>query len=85
MKNTERAPMPPDAAPPTTLSLDEVRRCTVFLEAMVEDRSLLARLPAPDRIALLTAAGRVLHQDQHAKTQFVKAQRRDRKQAKREN
>ncbi|MBN1208809.1 MAG: SDR family oxidoreductase [Myxococcaceae bacterium] len=85
MENTERAPMPPDAAPPTALSLDEVRRCTLLLEAIAEDRSLLARLPEPDRIAFLTAAGRVLHPDRHAKSRLVKALRRNRKQAKREN
>lgn len=74
--------MPPDAALLAALPLDEVRRCTRLLEAMGEDRLLLARLPEPDRIALLSAASRVLHPDRRAKAQYVKALRRDRKQTK---
>jgi len=77
--------MPLDAVPPTALSVDEVRRCTRLLEAVVEDRFLLAGLPDADRIALLTAAGRVLHPDRREKSRFVKALRRSRKQTKHDN
>lgn len=77
--------MPPDTAPPAPLSLDEARQCTRLLEAMAENRFLLTSLPEPDRIALLSAAARVLHPDRRAKSQFVKALRRDRKQTKHEN
>jgi NAD(P)-dependent dehydrogenase (short-subunit alcohol dehydrogenase family) len=77
--------MPPDTAPPAALSLDEARQCTRLLETMAENRLLLTSLPEADRIALLSAATRVLHPDRHAKARFVKAMRRDRKQAKHEN
>src|SRR5690242_9575919 len=82
MKNAERAQTPPSAAPSSALSLDEVRRCTHLLEAMIEDRFLLASLPEPERIALLTAAGRLVHPDRDTKARLAKALRRDRKQTK---
>jgi NAD(P)-dependent dehydrogenase (short-subunit alcohol dehydrogenase family) len=85
MKDTERVSRPPDAAPLAALPLDEVRRCTHLLEAMGEDRALLSNLPEPERKALLTAASRMLHPDRQAKTRFVKALRRERKQAKHDN
>ncbi|QSQ26747.1 SDR family oxidoreductase [Pyxidicoccus parkwayensis] len=83
MKDAETSPSPPDTAPPSTaITLDEVRRCTRLLESMAEDRILLADLPSTEKIALLTAAGRVVHPDRQTKTRLSKALRRDRKQAK---
>jgi len=76
--------MPSDTAPSATLSLEEARRCTRMLEAIAEDRFLLTHLPEPDRIALLTAVGRVLHPERDAKSRFVKALRRERKKTKHE-
>jgi NAD(P)-dependent dehydrogenase (short-subunit alcohol dehydrogenase family) len=67
---------------PAALSLDEVRRCTRLLEAIGEDRLLLTTIPEEDRVALLIAASRVLHPDRRAKSKFVKALRRERKQTK---
>ncbi|WIG95212.1 SDR family oxidoreductase [Myxococcus sp. SDU36] len=86
MKLAETAPTPaPEAPPPAPLSLDEVRRVTQLLEAISEDRFLLAGLPEEDRIAFLSAAGRVLHPDRDAKSRMAKALRRDRKKTKREH
>ncbi|QDE66598.1 MULTISPECIES: SDR family NAD(P)-dependent oxidoreductase [Myxococcus] len=87
MKLAETAPTPaPEALPPPApLSLDEVRRVTQLLEAISEDRFLLAGLPEEDRIAFLSAAGRVLHPDRDTKSRMAKALRRDRKKTKREH
>jgi NAD(P)-dependent dehydrogenase (short-subunit alcohol dehydrogenase family) len=85
MKDAETLPPPPDTAPPAPVTLEEVRRCTRLLEAMAGDRLLLAELPAPEKIALLTAAGRVVHPDRATKTRLTKTLRRDRKQAKQEH
>jgi NAD(P)-dependent dehydrogenase (short-subunit alcohol dehydrogenase family) len=85
MKNAERALTSPTALPTNALSLDEVRRCTHLLERMAEDRLLLAALPEEDRIALLTAAGNVVHPDRDTKSRLAKALRRERKQVKREH
>jgi NAD(P)-dependent dehydrogenase (short-subunit alcohol dehydrogenase family) len=82
MKNAEKTQTPPSAAPPSALSLDEVRRCTHLLEAMAEDRFLLMSLPEPERVALLAAAGRLAHPDRDAKSRLAKALRRERKQTK---
>jgi len=84
MKDTQTASMPPDPAPPGALPLDEVRQCTRLLEAIGQDRLLLASLPEPERNALLAAASRVVHPDRDVKSRFVKALRRNRKQAKHE-
>ncbi|GEL69213.1 SDR family NAD(P)-dependent oxidoreductase [Myxococcus virescens] len=86
MKLAETAPIPaPEAPPAAPLSLDEVRRITQVLEAISEDRFLLAGLPEEDRIAFLSAAGRVLHPDRDTKSRMAKALRRDRKKTKREH
>jgi NAD(P)-dependent dehydrogenase (short-subunit alcohol dehydrogenase family) len=82
MKNTERAQPSPSEAPPPALSLDEVRRCTQLLEAIADDRFLLASLPEADRIAFLAAAGRMVHPDRDTKSRLAKALRRERKQTK---
>ena len=85
MKDSETPPMPQDTASPTALTVDEVRHFTHWLQAIAQDRSVLMSLPEAERIALLTAASRVLHPDRRSKTQFVKAQRRERKQTKRDS
>ena len=85
MKDTETAPMLPAAAPPTRLSLDEVRQCTRLLEAVVENRFLLASISEADRNALLSAAGRMVHPDRDTKARLAKALRRDRKETKRDH
>jgi hypothetical protein len=50
---------PPHRAP----GAEELRRAREVLEAVVSDRSLLARLPIEERTRLLTAAGRAVHPD----------------------
>lgn len=42
----------------TGVSLDEIRHCREILEAVSEDRALLAALPEEERVALMMAAGR---------------------------
>ncbi|ATB45620.1 SDR family NAD(P)-dependent oxidoreductase [Corallococcus macrosporus] len=86
MKLAETAPNPsPEALPAASLSLDEVRRVTQLLEAISVDRFLLAGLPEEDRIAFLSAAGRVVHPDRDTKSRMAKALRRDKKKTKREH
>ncbi len=86
VKDTQKTLSPTEPPPSTptdvSVSLDEVRRCTQLLEAMGENRILLAELPRQEKIALLTAAGRVLHPDRDAKSRLAKTLRRERKQAK---
>ena len=83
MNDAQKAQTPPPAEPPPALSLDEVRRCTRLLETVVENRLLLLGLPDSDRIALLAAAGSLVHPDRDAKARLAKALRRSRKEAKR--
>jgi NAD(P)-dependent dehydrogenase (short-subunit alcohol dehydrogenase family) len=85
MKDAETAQTPPPAAPPTPLSLDEVRRCIHLLQRMSEERLLLTSLPEEERIALLTAAGNVVHPDRDTKSRLAKALRRERKKTRREH
>ncbi len=61
------------------LSLDEVRVCTALLEAIVADRALLADVPAPERQALILAAGRASRPARHEATRLVKEFRRRKK------
>ncbi|WP_426747090.1 SDR family oxidoreductase [Myxococcus faecalis] len=81
MKDAETTSPALDAAPPpeAPASLDEVRRCTRLLEAMAEDRILLARLPEEDKRALLIAAGRIVMPDRTAKSRLEKALRREKR------
>ena len=64
----------------TALSLDEVRLCIALLEAIVADRALLADVPAPERQALILAAGRASRPARHEATRLVKEFRRRKKQ-----
>ena len=60
---------------------EEMRRARATLEAIVEDRSLLALLPLEERQALLIAAGRVIHAEPAQKRQLQQAFRRATRQA----
>ncbi|NTX16037.1 SDR family oxidoreductase [Myxococcus sp. CA056] len=86
MKDAETSspalPADTDLTSPSSLSLEDVRRCTRLLEAAAEDRILLTRLPEEDKLALLVAAGRLVHPDRGAKTRLEKALRRERRQEK---
>jgi len=82
MKDAETLSLPKDAAAPTSMSLDEVRQCTRLLQAMAEDRRLVVELPESEKVALLTAATRVVFPDRETKTRLTKTLRRERKQAK---
>ena len=55
------------------VTLEDVRRCTELLESIVEDRSLLADTPQPEKIRFLQAAGRVAIPDRTAKSRLTKA------------
>ncbi|WNG19464.1 SDR family NAD(P)-dependent oxidoreductase [Cystobacter fuscus] len=83
MKDAE-AQTPP-AEVPAPPSLDEVLRCTHLLEKLAGDRRLLKTIPEAERIALLTAAGNVVHPDRETKARLAKALRRERKETKREH
>ncbi|ADO74488.1 SDR family NAD(P)-dependent oxidoreductase [Stigmatella aurantiaca] len=76
-------PAAPAALPPPALELEEVRRCAQLLEAIVADRRLLLRLPEPERIALLSAAGKVVLPERDVRARLVKSLRKEQKQAKR--
>ena len=54
-------------------SLDEIRRCTEVLDAIDSDRTLLAAVPEPERIALLRAVGSVAMPVRDAKARLQKA------------
>ncbi|MCY1016665.1 SDR family NAD(P)-dependent oxidoreductase [Pyxidicoccus sp. MSG2] len=82
MKDAETSPALPESATPAALSLDEVRRCTQLLQAMAENRRLVTELPEPEKIALLSAATRVVFPDRQTKSRLTKTLRRERKQAK---
>jgi len=54
---------------------EELRRVREVLEAVVSDRSLLARLPDEERTRLLVAAGRTIHPDLEQKRRLVRSLR----------
>jgi NAD(P)-dependent dehydrogenase (short-subunit alcohol dehydrogenase family) len=58
---------------------DDLRRAGEVLEAVVADRSLLARLPQEERRRLLIAAGRAVHPDVEQKRRLVRALRKEKK------
>ncbi len=64
------------AAPPTPEAL---RACRAVLEAVAEDRAVLAALGQEERAALMSAAGRVAHPTAQALRREVKALRRERR------
>ena len=57
------------------LSPDDVRRCTQLLEELVADRGLLTGIPEADRIAFLTAVGRVAIPERDDDVRLAKAVR----------
>ncbi|HEY0880093.1 MAG TPA: SDR family NAD(P)-dependent oxidoreductase, partial [Archangium sp.] len=60
------------------LTLEQLKAATDVLEAVVEDRSLLADMPEDERRAFLMAAGRAASPLRHEIQAFSKALRRDR-------
>ncbi len=60
------------------LTLEELKSATSVLEAVVEDRALLADMPDDERRAFLMAAGRAASPLRHEIQAFSKALRRDR-------
>jgi NAD(P)-dependent dehydrogenase (short-subunit alcohol dehydrogenase family) len=58
-----------------------IRAAAELLEAIVDDRALLAGVPDEERTRLLSAAGQVSRPDGVARRQLVKASKRDRKAA----
>ena len=69
----------PDAGEPTLA--DRARDVIAVLEAVVDDRALLADLPDEHRRRLLAAAGRVSRPDAIERRALVKASKRERKAA----
>jgi NAD(P)-dependent dehydrogenase (short-subunit alcohol dehydrogenase family) len=61
------------------LDLEEVRRATELLEAVIGDRGLLAEVPLELRQALLIAAGRASRPESYQEKRLVKALRRRRR------
>jgi NAD(P)-dependent dehydrogenase (short-subunit alcohol dehydrogenase family) len=66
-------PSPEPASPPGP---DDLRRLRELLEAVADDRALLAGLPEDERRRLLVAAGRTVHPETEQKRSLVKAFRR---------
>ncbi len=67
------------------LDVAEVRRAIALLESVVGDRTLLTSLTEDDRVALLSAAGRVAQPERDAQARLAKAVRRSRRQAKQDH
>jgi NAD(P)-dependent dehydrogenase (short-subunit alcohol dehydrogenase family) len=67
------------ALAPPGLDLEDVRRATELLEAVIGDRGLLAEVPLPMRQALLIAAGRASRPDSYQEKRLVKSLRRARR------
>lgn len=72
---------PPEGASPIPDLVERARMATAVLEAMVEDRALLAALSEEERRRLLSAAGRLSRPDAVDRRRLVKASKRDRKAA----
>lgn len=74
--------MPETADTPVDLrsfSTEEFQSAIGFLERIVEDRSLLAAIPAADRHRLLEAAGKLVFPGRTARRQFTRARRQQRR------
>lgn len=65
----------------SAVAADRLRTAIELLEALVADRSKLARLPEAERVRLLEAAGRVSRPDAHVRRYAAKAARRERRRA----
>lgn len=84
MKDAETSSpaLPSNAASSSPLSPDEVRQCTRVLEAIADNRVLLAKIPEEEKLALLMAASRVVYPDRVSKKRMDKALRRERREEK---
>src|SRR5262249_9056920 len=58
------------------ITVEELRRCTEVLEALVDDRTVLADLSREERGALLQAAGKLSRPTRHEVSRFSKAFRK---------
>jgi NAD(P)-dependent dehydrogenase (short-subunit alcohol dehydrogenase family) len=78
-----------DPGPPSSESATpgpvaaELQDCIRVLEALAADPRLMDRLSQPDRIRLMMAAGRTIRPDKHDVRRRLKAQRREKREAKR--
>jgi len=59
-----------------SITADDVRRATRVLEAIAHDRTLLTKIDADERVALLVAAGRVSRPTRHEQIRTTKAFRK---------
>ena len=80
MSSQEFSP-PEDGASADPVLLERIRAAAAFLEEVVADRGILARVPDGERRRLLEAAAQVYHPDTRARRQLVKATLRERKAA----
>jgi NAD(P)-dependent dehydrogenase (short-subunit alcohol dehydrogenase family) len=80
MSATLRPTAPSVYAPEAESLVDRLRAAAELLEALVDDRSLLAHVSEEDRTRLLTAAGQVSRPDVHERRRLLKASKRQRKQ-----
>ena len=60
-------------------SSTDIHRCREILEALVKDRRLLSALPKEERVALVTAAGRLSRPDRLEQMRLAKRVRKDRR------
>jgi len=72
----------PPSLPPVSAFREQAFAAAELLESIVENRALLAQLSEPERTRLLQAAGRISRPDAADRRQFVKATKRQRKDAK---
>jgi NAD(P)-dependent dehydrogenase (short-subunit alcohol dehydrogenase family) len=80
----QRPNQPPEATAPIPFDHADVATVLRVLEALAEDRALLAHIPAETRRALLVAAGRVSRPERHETVRLAKALRRQDRLAARE-
>ncbi|MEK9144810.1 MAG: oxidoreductase, partial [Elusimicrobiota bacterium] len=59
----------------------ELKRALSLLQAMVEDRTLLAQLPLKERVAFMMAAGRVSRPERDEQRKMARTLRLQRKRA----
>ncbi|NNB98267.1 SDR family NAD(P)-dependent oxidoreductase [Corallococcus exiguus] len=75
----------PDSAPPSDVSVEDVRRATALLNTLAKHRVLLHRLPDEDHHSLLAAASRLVYPDKASKNRLQSALKKERKDAQRAN
>gem|GEM_PF-3972617 len=69
---------------PATISLEEFRRVTAFLEEAVENSGIFAQISEEDQIRFKKAAGRLIHPDKMEIERRNKERQRARHEAKRQ-